>query len=83
MQLSKSKSNTNQLLIPGGDEQIRTAGLRLAKAALSQLSYIPISLKCSISKRRATRSPGQEPTWWAHLDLNQEPLPYQDSALTG
>ena len=19
---------------------------------------------------------------WAHLDLNQEPLPYQDSALT-
>ena len=20
--------------------------------------------------------------WWAHLDLNQEPLPYQDSALT-
>ena len=43
MQLSKSKFNTNQLLIPGGDEQIRTAGLRLAKAALSQLSYIPVS----------------------------------------
>jgi len=21
--------------------------------------------------------------WWAHLDLNQEPLPYQDSALAG
>ena len=26
---------------PGGDEGIRTPGLRLAKAALSQLSYIP------------------------------------------
>ena len=27
---------------PGGDEGARTPGLRLAKAALSQLSYIPI-----------------------------------------
>ena len=27
----------------GGDERIRTAGLCLAKAALSQLSYIPFS----------------------------------------
>ncbi len=26
----------------GGDEGIRTPGLRLAKAALSQLSYIPL-----------------------------------------
>ena len=26
----------------GGDEQIRTADLRLAKAALSHLSYIPM-----------------------------------------
>ncbi len=45
-----------QLLIPilrdrhlgdrkiGGDERDRTAGLRRARAALSQLSYIPISL---------------------------------------
>ena len=28
----------------GGDERGRTADLRLARAALSQLSYIPISL---------------------------------------
>ena len=26
---------------PGGDERIRTADLRVANAALSQLSYIP------------------------------------------
>ena len=30
---------------PGGDEGVRTPGLRLAKAALSQLSYIPRSLR--------------------------------------
>lgn len=30
----------------GGDEGIRTPGLRLAKAALSQLSYIPILREC-------------------------------------
>ncbi len=29
-------------LFAGGDEQIRTAGLRRAKAALSHLSYIPV-----------------------------------------
>ncbi len=29
---------------PGGDEGIRTPGLRLAKAALSQLSYIPVPI---------------------------------------
>ena len=28
-------------LFPSGDEGARTPGLRLAKAALSQLSYIP------------------------------------------
>ena len=33
------------LSIHGGDEGIRTLGLCLAKAALSQLSYIPLS-KC-------------------------------------
>ena len=29
-------------LFAGGDEQIRTAGLRRARAALSHLSYIPM-----------------------------------------
>ncbi len=28
-------------LQPGGDERVRTANLRLAKPALSQLSYVP------------------------------------------
>lgn len=39
MQLSKNKIAKP---FAGGDEQVRTADLRLAKAALSQLSYIPM-----------------------------------------
>ena len=33
--------NTGQSVAVGGDEEARTPGLRRAKAALSQLSYIP------------------------------------------
>jgi hypothetical protein len=55
----------------GGDERARTAGLLRAREALSQLSYIP---------------PDSGPTssmsdWWAFLDLNQRPHPYQRCAL--
>ena len=32
------------LWIPGGDEEDRTPDLRIANAALSQLSYVPINL---------------------------------------
>ena len=33
--------------VSGGDERDRTADLRRARAALSQLSYIPISIRRS------------------------------------
>ena len=49
-----------------GDEGIRTPGLRRAKAALSQLSYIP--------EYSGTR--------WAFQDSNLRPRPYQRRALT-
>ena len=49
----------------GGAEGIRTPDLRLAKAALSQLSYGPVWLS----------------TGWANLDSNQGPQSYQDCAL--
>ena len=39
--LAKPKLTRLSLLRPGGDEGIRTPGLRRAKAALSHLSYIP------------------------------------------
>jgi hypothetical protein len=49
MQLSKSKNlylhpavgRKKQLISVGGDNRDRTGNLRLAKPALSQLSYIP------------------------------------------
>jgi hypothetical protein len=50
----------------GGDEETRTPDPLLAKEMLCQLSYVP-------SNRR---------WWWAFLDSNQRPLPYQGSALT-
>jgi hypothetical protein len=51
----------------GGDEETRTPDPLLAKEMLCQLSYVP--------------SPSRE-VWWAFLDSNQRPLPYQGSALT-
>ena len=50
----------------GGDEETRTPDPLLAKEMLCQLSYVPAPGGC----------------WWAFLDSNQRPLPYQGSALT-
>ena len=51
----------------GGDEETRTPDPLLAKEMLCQLSYVP-------GYRSAM--------WWAHLDSNQGPRPYQGRALT-
>jgi hypothetical protein len=53
----------------GGDEETRTPDPLLAKEMLFQLSYVP-----------AGNDGARE--WWAFLDSNQRPLPYQGSALT-
>ncbi len=50
----------------GGDEETRTPDPLLAKEMLYRLSYVPTP----------------ERRWWAFLDSNQRPLPYQGSALT-
>jgi hypothetical protein len=52
----------------GGDEETRTPDPLLAKEMLYQLSYVPQAPKARV--------------WWAFLDSNQRPLPYQGSALT-
>jgi hypothetical protein len=54
----------------GGDEETRTPDPLLAKEMLCQLSYVPAG--------RVVVEEG----WWAFLDSNQRPLPYQGSALT-
>jgi hypothetical protein len=51
----------------GGDEETRTPDPLLAKEMLCQLSYVPDAGLGA---------------WWAILDSNQRPLPYQGSALT-
>jgi hypothetical protein len=51
----------------GGDEETRTPDPLLAKEMLCQLSYVPVRW---------------DGWWWAFLDSNQRPLPYQGSALT-
>ena len=53
----------------GGDEETRTPDPLLAKEMLCQLSYVP-------------RDETTKGRWWAFLDSNQRPLPYQGSALT-
>ena len=57
----------------GGDDRDRTDGLRLAKPALSQLSYIPIGTA------HMARS---NFWWWARVESNYRPHAYQACALT-
>ena len=56
-------------LCDGGADRVRTDDLRLAKPALSQLSYSP-------EDSRVVRA------WWAWVDLNYRPPAYQADALT-
>ena len=55
----------------GGARRDRTDDLMLAKHALSQLSYGPVS-----------RPAGAQKLWWAWEDLNLRPHAYQARALT-
>jgi hypothetical protein len=58
----------------GGDDGTRTRGIRLAKAALSQLSYIPVLAGLLIFPVRVLL--------WAFQGSNLRPRPYQRRALT-
>ena len=57
----------------GGAGGTRTPDLRLAKAALSRLSYGP---------EVSPDGDAHRSEWWAILDSNQGPQSYQDCALT-
>ena len=57
----------------GGDEETRTPDPLLAKEMLFRLSYVPLP---------SGHVPEERVGWWAFLDSNQRPLPYQGSALT-
>jgi hypothetical protein len=62
----------------GGASRDRTDDLKLAKLALSQLSYGPEPLRegvCLLCRLRQL-------VWWAEKELNLRPHAYQACALT-
>ena len=65
----------------GGGERDRTDDLLLAKQALSQLSYTPVSNRGPLHRFNACKGPVAR--WWVWMDSNHRPPPYQDGALTG
>ena len=62
---------------PGGADRDRTGDLKLAKLALSQLSYGP-----DIVGAGPHTGPRLTLEWWAREDLNLRPHAYQARALT-
>ena len=60
------------LMRDGGAERDRTVDPLLAKQVLSQLSYSPIAMSITMREKR----------WWAWVDSNYRPHPYQGCALT-
>ena len=69
-----------------GDDGNRTHNPRLAKAVLSQLSYVPEQLPRKERGLRSKNAPsipfGRRLGECARLDSNQGPPPYQGVALT-
>ena len=61
-----------RVYLAGGADRDRTDDLKLAKLALSQLSYGPNSIESTIGVSR----------WWARDELNVRPHAYQACALT-
>ena len=70
----------------GGADRDRTGDLKLAKLALSQLSYGPSQghKLWGLEVRIEFSSPGQvlRENWWAWDDSNVRPHAYQACALT-
>src|SRR4029078_3110974 len=68
----------------GGARRDRTDDLKLAKLALSQLSYGPEGTAHRNSGDPGFQTPGpsQRMMWWAWEDLNFRPHAYQARALT-
>ena len=70
-----------------GDEGARTLNPRLAKAVLSQLSYVPVVSGWGPAIAGSATNGRHRPLaashyQWAHEDSNFGPRPYQGRALT-
>src|SRR3982074_1430008 len=71
--------------ISGGADRDRTGGLLVANQALSQLSYSPnpvVALGSPWQNTPTTNETGlTTDSWWAWVELNYRPHPYQGCAL--
>jgi hypothetical protein len=65
-----------------GAEETRTPDVLLAKEVLYQLSYGPKAAAPLWGGQSVGIIAESRERWWAFLDSNQRPLPYQGSALT-
>src|SRR5580704_17230576 len=67
--------------ISGGADRDRTGGLLVANQALSQLSYSPNRSSqfypSSLQQNAGNQKTGNLTCWWAWIDLNYRPHPYQ------
>ena len=66
---------------PAGSRAPSGRGLPLLHSMLPSKSFY-LSLPVVKEHPRRVARRGEIPGWWAHLDSNQGPLPYQRSALT-
>src|SRR3984957_12673535 len=72
---SMSRFTCASMEFSGGADRDRTGGLLVANQALSQLSYSPTASKLQVSRIL------KPDLWWAWIDLNYRPHPYQWCAL--
>src|SRR5262245_55327347 len=77
--LEDPRTRRSALESDGGGGRIRTGDPRLAKAVLYQLSYTPVDPIGEANEANGSARAGRD--WWAHLDSNQGPPPYQSGAL--
>ncbi len=90
-QISRSPPESGQKAAQNGDDRARTGNLRRARAALSQLSYIPGSIAESRPALAGDRPVCHPRLYvrlefrnrkWAYVDSNHGPQLYQSCALT-
>ena len=68
--------------ISGGADRDRTGGLLVANQALSQLSYSPLNTVSSFTFPVSNQElETRNCFWWAWVELNYRPHPYQGCAL--
>ena len=78
-----SDEHVYQMLKAGGARRDRTDDLLNANQALSQLSYGPEQAgTLSQPVYGATKRSLKQAIWWAWIDSNYRPHPYQGCALT-